>query len=429
MSLNNKIKHSIHKVTDPFKRILRRKSLMAQEKVTSNEALQWCQNFLRGAWSSITIEDMRMERISGGLSNYLYCCSLPENVQPLGDEPRKVLLRVYGEAHKKHRGTLLIDSVVCTLLSERKLGPRVHGIFPEGRLEEFIESESLRASEIRDPKTSRKIGRLLGELHQLDMPLVKEPIWLYYTIERHLSDLPTDTNKFEIEEDREIFQELRSVCNFTEEFEQLKKLLASIQSPVCFTHNDFQPGNILRLKSHPEKFTVIDFEYCSYNYRGFDIGNHFCEFMFDYTSSKAWPFFNLDFTLYPNKIQQINFLSSYADAIISSANEKANEGSLLSTNNNNREELIDQLMKEANYFALASHFFWTLWSINMATSTAIKFGYMEYARARLTAYYVTRNLLVGANEIPPRFSEDILRSDKNPFNKSYTKINNEQSVN
>ncbi|CAF2046487.1 unnamed protein product [Rotaria magnacalcarata] len=366
--------------------------------------------------------------ISGGLSNYLYCCSLPENVQSLGDEPRKVLLRVYGEAHKKHRGTLLIDSVVCTLLSERKLGPHVHGIFPEGRLEEFIEAESLLAAEIRDPKISRKIGRLLGELHQLHMPLVKEPIWLYYTMEQHLSDLPTDTNKFEIEEDREIFQELRSICNFTEEFEQLKKLLASVDSPVCFTHNDFQPGNILRLKSHRENFTVIDFEYCSYNYRGFDIGNHFCEFMFDYKSSKAWPFFNLDFTLYPNKIQQINFLSSYADAIISSANEKTNEASL-STNNNNREELINQLMKEANYFALASHFFWTLWSINMATSTAIKFGYMEYARARLTAYYVTRNLLVGANEIPPRFSEDILRSDKNPFNKSYAKASNEQSVN
>jgi hypothetical protein len=33
-------------------------------------------------------------------------------------------------------------------------------------------------------------------------------------------------------------------------------------------------------------------------------------------------------------------------------------------------------MKEANYFALASNFFWTLWAIHMATSTAIKFGYM-----------------------------------------------------
>jgi choline/ethanolamine kinase len=47
--------------------------------------------------------------------------------------------RIYGESHQKHRGTLLIDSVVCTLLSERKLGPHVYGIFPEGRLEQFVD--------------------------------------------------------------------------------------------------------------------------------------------------------------------------------------------------------------------------------------------------------------------------------------------------
>lgn len=33
---------------------------------------------------------------SGGLSNLLYLCGLPEHVQPEGEEPRQVLLRVYG---------------------------------------------------------------------------------------------------------------------------------------------------------------------------------------------------------------------------------------------------------------------------------------------------------------------------------------------
>jgi hypothetical protein len=87
--------------------------------------------------------------------------------------------------------------------------------------------------------------------------------------------------------------------------------------------------------------------------------------MFDYISSKEWPFFKFDLTLYPNKNQQINFLSSYVDVQDQSGNEHFN-----------REELINQIMKEANYFALASNFFWTLWAIHMATSTAIKFGYM-----------------------------------------------------
>lgn len=33
---------------------------------------------------------------SGGLSNLLYLCSLPDHVQSMGEEPRQVLLRVYG---------------------------------------------------------------------------------------------------------------------------------------------------------------------------------------------------------------------------------------------------------------------------------------------------------------------------------------------
>lgn len=162
-------------------------------------------------------------------------------------------------------------------------------------------------AEIRDAEVSRSLAGLLGELHQIDMPLVKEPIWLYHTIERlvghhwpfqrdkipflsslfsarHLTDLPVDLSKFPSDSDRTIFDELRSVCNFPKEFEDLKwdhrpwtmnandrllsrTLLSTVDSQVCFTHNDFQPGNILRVKSETDNFTVIDFEYCSYNYR------------------------------------------------------------------------------------------------------------------------------------------------------------------
>jgi hypothetical protein len=30
--------------------------------------------------------------------------------------------------------------------------------------------------------------------------------------------------------------------------------------------------------------------------------------MFDYQSAKEWPFFKVDFNLYPNEIQQVNSL-------------------------------------------------------------------------------------------------------------------------
>ena len=108
-----------------------------------------------------------------------------------------------------------------------------------------------------------------------------------------------------------------------------------------------------------------------YVFSGFDMGNHFCEFTFDYQSATEWPFYKVHFTKYPNGKQQRNFLRSYANAILSNQDQSSADEIAI-----DRDELVEQLMKEANYFALASHFFWTLWAINMAISTTIPSGYM-----------------------------------------------------
>lgn len=49
---------------------------------------------------------------------------------------------------------------------------------------------------------------------------------------------------------------------------------------------------------------IIDFEYCAYNYRGFDLANHFIEWMIDYTN-KEYPFFFYRKEQYPNSEQQV----------------------------------------------------------------------------------------------------------------------------
>ncbi len=63
-----------------------------------------------------------------------------------------------------------------------------------------------------------------------------------------------------------------------------RKYLPQVGSPVVFSHNDLQEGNILIrpvYETPEEKLILIDFEYCSYNYRGFDLANHFCEWSFN----------------------------------------------------------------------------------------------------------------------------------------------------
>lgn len=102
-------------------------------------------------------------------------------------------------------------------------------------------------------------------------------------------------------------------------------------------------GNILLLAGHEasssDKLMLIDFEYSSYNYRwvwglrgslrqppwgvpspacerrgalltppsfprGFDIGNHFCEWVYNYTHD-SWPFFKASPENYPSRQQQV----------------------------------------------------------------------------------------------------------------------------
>lgn len=51
-----------------------------------------------------------------------------------------MLLRIYGQSHQGDQAleSMVTESVVFTLLSERKLGPKLHGIFPGGRIEQYI---------------------------------------------------------------------------------------------------------------------------------------------------------------------------------------------------------------------------------------------------------------------------------------------------
>lgn len=77
---------------------------------------------------------------SGGLSNWLYHVKLQKHVNNYTESsPREVMLRLYGQSHGEcgiqH---LITESVIFALLSERKLGPRLYGVFAGGRIEEYI---------------------------------------------------------------------------------------------------------------------------------------------------------------------------------------------------------------------------------------------------------------------------------------------------
>lgn len=65
---------------------------------------------------------------------------LNESLPILNDkEPRKVLIRVYGEVLRSSTASIVFDSISFALLSEKGIGPKLYGIFPGGRIEEYFE--------------------------------------------------------------------------------------------------------------------------------------------------------------------------------------------------------------------------------------------------------------------------------------------------
>uniref|UniRef100_A0AAY5K6D6 ethanolamine kinase n=1 Tax=Esox lucius TaxID=8010 RepID=A0AAY5K6D6_ESOLU len=330
------------------------------DRDTKSRAFAWCRDFLSGSWKSIPEADFRISIVSGGLSNLLYMCSLPDHAQTIEDEPRRVLLRVYG-AILQGVDSLVLESVMFAILAERALGPRLYGIFPEGRLEQYMPSKRLRTEQLFVPELSAEIASKLARFHGMVMPFNKEPKWLFGTIDRYMNQVMN--LKFTREAHIKKFNKLIKY-NLPAELESLRVLLAATPSPVVFCHNDVQEGNILMLENRDhstDKLMLIDFEYSSYNYRGFDFGNHFCEWCYDYTYNQ-WPFYKYTPDNYPSREQQV-----------------------IST-------LATPTGKHPPMFALASHFLWGLWSIIQARISKIEFGYMDYAQSRFDAYFKQKKL-------------------------------------
>ncbi|CAG2181057.1 unnamed protein product, partial [Oppiella nova] len=99
---------------------------------------EMCRAFLGGQWDHISSDEIVIKILSGGYSNQLYYCSLPDKVQSLNGEPQDVVLRFYGQPNNDGDDYKVTDSLITMLLSERRLGPKLYGVFAGGRLEEYI---------------------------------------------------------------------------------------------------------------------------------------------------------------------------------------------------------------------------------------------------------------------------------------------------
>lgn len=363
---------------------------------------------------------------SGGMSNQLFRCSLPESTILTSGEPSQILLRLYGD--QSRNGDVSIQLEIFKLLSMKELGPRLYGNFDDGRLEEFLPAASLTSDELMDSEISSIIAKKLATVHSLDVPIDRNNTWLTERLDEWSEFLINLGGSITLNDGlghstREIARKLLAI-DFVREIKFLRGILDRTRSPIVFSHNDLHQGNILLAKyskkrpTLEERIVLIDFEYCSYNYRAYDIANHFCEWCFEYDTPE-YPHFELSEDRFPSKSAQRNFIRHYVDQrrklkSLSRRNSQplSKNGSLINNKNDNRggdttkngtslsspgrrdlanngtkggytnggtksndRDQADIILEEIKPFLMAANLLWTLWCIKSAHSSTINFGY------------------------------------------------------
>lgn len=374
--------------------------------------------------------ELSCTQIQGGITNRLYRVDYSYTLGKDQDPIKPVLVRVYGEGSDLFIDRS-VDTAVFAELTQCRFGASLIATLVDGRVEQFmVGCRTLDPDDLSKASISKLIARRMCDLHHLKIsscitPKIKRTIASNSgvtdfekqartsqlnssvgpaesvessCVSSAASATKSETQPILITRLREWHQIALSLkfnahSDSAEERNKATKYAAlplkeigvdiesviqsrvmAIPSPTVFCHNDLLAGNILVRGEDESEVVFVDVEYAGYNPRGFDIGNHFCEFSgFDYSLFKE---------KFPNKEAQIIFLKSYLTRkyeIETGSDSPSEEGP--------GDAELEDFYHECNAYAIASHLFWGLWAVIQARHSVVDFDYLEYAKARFDAYF------------------------------------------
>ncbi|KAJ3576148.1 hypothetical protein NP233_g631 [Leucocoprinus birnbaumii] len=341
--------------------------------------------------ADILPRDLVVRKISGALTNAVFFVSFPS-----GNKTRTVLLRVYGPSS----GSLISrprELHALHILSSRyHIGPRIYGTFENGRVEEYFESTTLTAQDIRVPEISRWIGARMAEFHCVDIEAVEGEGWelgVEKNVRSWLAPARQVLRSSSLSGD--IKREL-DLDAFERDWDKYLSWVSKVDdvnagSRRVFAHNDTQYGNLLRLrrpKAEAEdhrQIIVVDFEYSAPNPASFDIANHFHEWTANYHSETPHL---LDVSRYPTLEERRNFYLAYLRHTCFSTKEFHHITDPVAE----LEPALVKLDRQVHVWSPASHGHWFVWGIVQArddlesNNETPEFDYIAYARCRLAGF-------------------------------------------
>ncbi|CAG8766149.1 29655_t:CDS:2 [Gigaspora margarita] len=289
-------------------------------------------------------DDLELVQFKNGITNKLVNCT-NKRLQV------HILIRTYGKK----------SEVIIDRKRETKLGlvRPVYCQFNNGIVYGYTPGRAISTPDMSNPHICLLIAEHMAVWHKVENISDQKESTLFPDLRKWLGEVPKSYVNPKTDEK---FQKNFKLEELFNELTDLENELVKLESPVVFCHNDLLSGNIIYEEAR-NKVSFIDLEYGSMNYRSFDIANHFNEFAG----------FECDYNLYPSKEFQKKWLRHYLCSY--------NPDTTIS------EEEVDELYREVNKFALASHFFWGVWGLIQAQFSEINFDYIEYAILRFKEYY------------------------------------------
>jgi thiamine kinase-like enzyme len=229
-------------------------------------------------------QSIQLQIMTGGFSSKLILASNDsmgiETKQEIDSKPRKALVRFVSESNPFSALKEAGEAIVFYTYSREKLGPKLWGVFPKTRVEEYIPSRILTPQDFEDEKFYSAFAQKLAAIHCLEVPILKDP--------QHMLNIKLEAIQWANDFHPNLIgytpqEKLRaeSILKFDvlSFFKWFMTQIPKIQSTVLFTHNDFQYANVLLRDDDTlpieDRLFVVDVEGNGYFYRGYDFGAHF----------------------------------------------------------------------------------------------------------------------------------------------------------
>lgn len=331
--------------------------------------------------------NLAVSRILGALTNSIYKVEYRDGAITCP----ALLLRVYGKNVDE-----LIDRdselKILIKLSAKRIGPKLLGIFANGRFEQFLDGFiTMGKDEIRNPVISQMIGRRMKDLHyKIDLDHTERgegpPVaWIQIDKWMRLFEselLHTYPDEKTIEDVLMVpWATFREVVVQYHDWLFAKYDAANFTSNYRFCHNDTQYGNLLlkdtfdalavvQEDAEPSNkrdtdLAVIDFEYLGANFPAYDIADHFSEWMLDYhDEAKSYWIHN---EKYPSQREQLNLITSYVeyDFQYPSSNLHTTRNPLVGNSDIKAlmEHEVKKMYNEVIYWRSTVQIFWLVWGL------------------------------------------------------------------